>query len=178
MQEELQKIFSFLNLELSEEGYDFFANIKRSFNGSLDLFEEFIGHYLTIQKNGEISTELYEDFVVFFDDMLEIQGEMSLLEQFARYAKYFLVLNYEYTESPEIGEIISLINKQNLRCAYPFLMELLDDYENSRIGEDAFISLSEHIYEMAQRLNETDIARFSLMVNQMLASPEEQRKAG
>jgi len=173
---ELEKIFDFLNLELTEEGYAFFVNIKRSFSGNLTVFEAFIRSYLIIQKNGELPEDLHFDFVNYFHEMLELQGEESLLEQFAKYAKYYLMLHFEYIESSEIKEVISEINRNDLKIAYPFLMELMDDLENSRIDENAFVSLALNILEMAENADEAEFARFGLMVNQMLYnSPQESR---
>ncbi|GBF23057.1 hypothetical protein tpqmel_0461 [Candidatus Gastranaerophilus sp. (ex Termes propinquus)] len=164
----VENIFNFLSLELTEDAYVFFLNVKKSFNGNLELFEEFISCYLTIQKNGEVPEDLYRDFVIFFDSMLQIQDENKLLEQFARYVKYFLMLHFEYAREIEVTQMISEINKRGLRGAYPLMMELLEDYETALIDENSFVCLVENILDIAENKGEKDFARFGLMINQML----------
>lgn len=134
---DLERIFSFLELELTSDSYKFFLGIKKCYETDLGLFRNFMTDYLTIQNNSlvEDSGDIYNDFVCYFSDMREIQGENALLEQFARYAKYYLMLNYTYIKNEDFKHWVSIINSYNGKIAYPFLMELLDDFEYGRIDQ-------------------------------------------
>ena len=134
---DLDRIFDFLDLELSSDGMKFFLSVKKCFNNDLDLFREFIIDYLSMQKSTLVddTDDIYAPFVNNYLDMREIQGENALLEQFARYAKYFLMLHFEYIKNEDFKHWISIINSYNGKVAYPFLMELLDDFEYGRIEQ-------------------------------------------
>lgn len=134
---DLDKIFSFLDLELSADGLKFFLNIKKCYENNMPLFRDFITDYLTIQNNSLVEDcgDIYNDFVSYYLDWREIQGENSLLEQFARYAKYYLMLSFEYIKNEDFKHWVSIINSYNGKIAYPFLMELLDDFEYGRIEQ-------------------------------------------
>ena len=62
---ELKKIFSFLELELSSDGLEFFFNIKKCYERDLNLFRDFIIDYLNLQTDNVISPDddLYKTFV-------------------------------------------------------------------------------------------------------------------
>ncbi len=126
-----------MDLELSSEGLKFFLSVKKCFYNDLSLFRDFILDYLTMQKSTLVddTDDIYTSFVNNYLDMREIQGEDSLLEQFARYAKYFLMLHFEYIKNEDFKHWISIINSYNGKVAYPFLMELLDDFEYGRIEQ-------------------------------------------
>ena len=173
---DLARIFNFLDLELSSDGLRFFLSVKKCFDNDLGLFREFIIDYLTMQKSTLVDDmdDIYTAFVNNYLDMREIQGEDSLLEQFARYAKYFLMLHFEYIKNEDFKHWISIINSYNGNVAYPFLMELLDDFEHGRIGQTELNQMALLVVNLLRNTNlegvelRKEFATLGYNVNKML----------
>ena len=172
--ETIQSIMKFLGLALSENAFAFFCNIKKSFNADDDLFFDFIYHYLTIQKDGTapLENKIYADFCNYFSKMLEIQSEERILEQIARYAKYYLMLRLEYIEDIDLARSISVINAYEAWDAYPFLLEVMDDYENKRIDISALLNMLHMVEDLAfkrlQTGEENCLSGLGMEINKML----------
>jgi|GEM_PF-1402953 len=173
---DLIRIFSFLDLELSSDGLKFFLSVKKCFDNDLDLFREFIIDYLTMQKSTLVDDmgDIYTPFVNNYLDMREIQGEDSLLEQFARYAKYFLMLHFEYIKNEDFKHWVHIINSYNGKVAYPFLMELLDDFEYGRIDQSDLNQMALMVVNLLRNTNlegieqRREFAALGYNVNKML----------
>ncbi len=182
--ETIQSIMKFLELALSENALMFFYDIKKSFSEDEDLFYDFLYHYLTIQKDGiaPIEGRLYADFCTYFSHMLEIQSEEKVLEQVARYAKYYLILRLEYIEDRDLARSISVINAYEAWDAYPFLLELMDDYENNRIDLTGLLNMLHMVEDLAfkrlQTGEENCLSGLGLEINKMLYNVNESRHAG
>lgn len=183
----VNSVIKFLELALSEEGLAFFLNIKKSFASDDELLFDFLHNYLTIQKGGRAPLEnsLYADFAVYFDRFSAIQGERKILEQIARYAKYFLMLRLEYIENENFARSISVINAYEAWDVYPFLLEVMDDWENGRIDEGALLNMLNMVEDLAykrlQNGEDTDLSSLGMDINKMLFSArlyDEQRSAG
>lgn len=181
---DLEKIFNFLSLELTVDGLKFFLNIKKCYENNMELFQSFIIDYLTLQNsdyNGD-SEDIYADFVGYFTSMREIQSENSLLEQFARYAKYYLMLNFEYIKNEDFKHWISIINSLKGHVAYPFLMELLDDFEYGRIDQSGLNEMALMVVNVLKNTElegvelKREFSTLGLNVNKMLSSIAGQEK--
>ncbi len=184
---DLDKIFSFLELELSSDGLKFFLNIKKCYEGNSALFRDFIIDYLTIQNNSLVEDlgDIYDNFVNYYLEMKEIQDEHLLLQQFARYAKYYLMLNFEYIKNEDFRHWISIINSYNGKIAYPFLMELLDDFEHKRIEQADLNQMALMVVNLLRNTNlegvelKREFATLGYNVNKMLGLKDiEEVKAG
>lgn len=182
--ETIQSIIKFLELALSENAFMFFYDIKKSFSGDDELFFDFLYHYLTIQKDGTAPLEgrLYADFCTYFSHMLEIQSEDKVLEQIARYAKYYLMLRLEYIEDIDFARSISVINAYEAWDAYPFLLEVMDDYENNRIDMNGLLDMLHMVEDLAFKRLQTGeqncLSGLGLEINKMLYGTNESRHAG
>lgn len=179
--ETIQSIMKFLELALSDGALSFFYDIKKSFNDDNELFFDFLYHYLTIQKDGNAPLEdrLYADFCTYFSNMLEIQSEEKALEQIARYAKYYLMLRLEYIEDEDFARSISVINAYEAWDAYPFLMEVMDDYENKRIDSVALLNMLNMVEDLAYKRLQTgennNLSSLGMEINKMLYSSAQRR---
>ena len=177
---ELEKIFSFLELELSSDGLRFFFNINKCYERDLTLFRDFIIDYLNLQTDNVISTndDLYKCFVKYYSQISLFQDEDEFLEQFARYAKYYIMLSYEYIKNDDFKHWISIINAYRGKVAYPFLMELLDDFENGRITKEDLNQMALMVVNLLRnsKLEESELrkefAHLGLRVNKMLSSKD------
>lgn len=173
---DLARIFDFLDLELSSDGLKFFLSVKKCFENDCDLFREFLIDYLTMQKSTLVEdiSDIYAPFVNNYIDMREIQGENSLLEQLARYAKYFLMLHFEYIKNEDFKHWVSIINSYNGKVAYPFLMELLDDFEYGRIEQSDLNQMALLVVNLLRNTNlegvelRKEFATLGYNVNKML----------
>ncbi|MBR1977003.1 hypothetical protein IKA15_01845 [bacterium] len=176
----MEKIFSFLELELSSDGLRFFFNIKKCYERDLTLFRDFIIDYLNLQTDNVISTndDLYKCFVKYYSQISLFQDEDEFLEQFARYAKYYIMLSYEYIKNDDFKHWISIINAYRGKVAYPFLMELLDDFENGRITKEDLNQMALMVVNLLRnsKLEESELrkefAHLGLRVNKMLSSKD------
>ena len=173
--ETIQSVIKFLELALSDDAIAFFFQIKKSFSDD-ELFYDFLHHYLTIQKDGlpPLEGRLYADFCTYFSHMLEIQSEEKVLEQVARYAKYYLMLKLEYIEDKDFARSISVINAYEAWDAYPFLLEVMDDYENKRIDSTALLNMLNMVEDLAfkrlQTGEDNSLSTLGMDINKMLYS--------
>lgn len=173
---DLEKIFTFLELELTSDGLQFFLNIKKCYEGDVKLFGEFIFDYLSMQSSDSITAEdnLYDKFVLYYKNMMSLQGENEFLEQFARYAKYYLMLNYECVKDDNLKHWVSIINKYDGKIAYPFLMEVLDDFEHGRIEIKDLNDMALMVVNLLKNSNHDDsmlryeFSQLGMRVNEML----------
>lgn len=173
---DLDKIFTFLELELTSEGLEFFLNIKKCYDGNMELFEDFIFDYLSMQSTDTISADdnLYDKFFLYYKNMMTLQSESEFLEQFARYAKYYLMLNFEYVKDENLKHWVSIINKYEGKIAYPFLMEVLDDFEHGRIEMKDLNDMALMVVNLLKNSNREDsmiryeFSQLGMRVNEML----------
>lgn len=172
--ETIQSVTKFLELSLSEKALTFFYDIKKSFGDDDDLMCEFLYHFLTIQKGGIAPelTRIYTDFCVYFSKFADIQGEDKILEQIARYAKYYLILRLEYIDDIDIAKCISIINSYEVWEVYPFMLELTDDYENGRIDKSSLLEMLHMVEDLAYRKlqgdESIDLSALGIDINKML----------
>ncbi len=182
--ETIQSIIKFLELALSDDGLSFFYNIKKSFNSDDDLFFDFLFHFLTIQNDGvtPVENSLYAQFCKYFSHMLEIQSEQKILAQMACYAKYYLMLKLEYIEDKDFARSISVINAYEAWDAYPFLLEVMDDYENKRIDSHALLNMLNMVEDLAFKRLQTgksnNLSSLGMQINQMLYNSPNKKEAG
>ena len=138
------------------------------------MFFDFLYDYLTIQKGGKApqADSLYADFTVYFDRFSDIQGERKILEQIARYAKFYLMLRLEYIDNKYFARSISVINAYWAWDVYPFLLEVMDDWENKRIDSSALLEMLNMIEDVAYRRlqgeEDIDLTSIGLDINKML----------
>ncbi|MEH2251539.1 DUF262 domain-containing protein [Nostoc sp.] len=111
--------------------------------GYSQLFDRFIRDYLTIKsRSGTIPNirEVYSNFKIY------VQGKKDtlikeILADVYLYSKYFVKLAFAEETDQEIKQLITDINTLKVDVAYPFLIEVYDDYNQNKIARQEFISI-------------------------------------
>lgn len=122
---------------------DYWYPMEQSF-GQTDkvaLFDRFMRDYLTV-KTGRIPNmrEVYEAFKV------HAQGSKSgsieeIVADICKYSKYFVRMALEKEEDTDLREAFREINTLKVDVAYPFLLEVYDDYSQQRLNRDQLINI-------------------------------------
>ena len=110
---------------------------------SKNLLEAFIKDFLITRTDQDIPNEeaMYNNFKNYFHKISQYQDSKTILENMYKYSQYYLqIINSDF-ENPEIKEQIELLNKNGGKDTYPYLMEVLDDLENSHIDTGAFLNI-------------------------------------
>ena len=114
--------------------------------------------------------------------MLEMCCEEKVLEQIARYAKYYLMLKLEYIDNQDFARSISVINAYEAWDAYPFLLEVMDDHENNRIDTNALLNMLNMVEDLAFKRLQTgennNLSALGMDINKMLYISGNNRNAG
>ncbi|HKO62105.1 MAG TPA: DUF262 and DUF1524 domain-containing protein [Pyrinomonadaceae bacterium] len=104
-------------------------------------FDRFVRDYLTI-KTGTIPN--IGDVYSVFKTYVQSQVGLSIHEVLAdiyRYSKYFVRLAFHRDKDEEINEVLNDINTLRVDVAYPFLMEVYDDYDNAHLDRSEFLEI-------------------------------------
>jgi uncharacterized protein with ParB-like and HNH nuclease domain len=166
--------------EQDEIYLNYWMQMEQSFASSNDpsLMERFLADYLTIQNNGYIppANQVYSVFNKFFNDRIKILSRREIIKRIHRYSKYFLKLVKADIEDDDLRIAVEQINEIGAKDAYPFLMEVFDDFENSLINKDILLEIlktvegfvSKRITNPVLEQNST-FATLSKDINNMLA---------
>lgn len=119
--------------------------IVNSYNelGYGSLLEVFMKDFLTIQCDGKIpgKNALYNKFKSYYSKISKYRNSKQIIENMGKFAQYYLNIIEADFEEDEIKNQIVILNQNNGRDAYPYLMEVLDDLENGHINVDVFIDI-------------------------------------
>jgi uncharacterized protein with ParB-like and HNH nuclease domain/predicted transport protein len=117
--------------------------MEQLFHGGIDvqLFDRFMRDYLTI-KQGTIPNikEVYINFKAYHHSKpgLTIQ---ELVKDIYRYARYFAHLALDYEPDVSIKRAMRRINTLKVDVAYPFLLEVYDDYVHKLLSRDDLLEI-------------------------------------
>ena len=154
--------------------------------GRLEVFEDFLRDFLVIQNEGKTPNKnaLYNNFKSYFIKMSKYIEANKIVENVVKYSNYYLKIFNADFEDEEIKEQINTLNENQGKDAYPYLMEVLDDLENSHIERDIFVEILTAInlfikskQEDAQSDFSIDFTSLSKELNKMLilkVAPSEQ----
>lgn len=109
----------------------------------IPLFDRFMRDYLTVKsKSGAIPniTDVYSSFKAYRKSLTNIAME-AIVRDMYRYSRYFTWLAFADTGDREIDQVLGDINALRVDVAYPFLMELCDDYSEQRLSRTDFLSI-------------------------------------
>lgn len=137
---------SFLSYPEIMDAYNtFWLEMENNFLEASDsnLLERFITDYLTIQKNGVIpkQEELMCEFVEYYKDACRYQKKELVLRNIYRYSAYFLKIFSGNIKDEEIQDKINTINEFEAYDAYPFLMEVFEDYDYAHINKSMLLEI-------------------------------------
>lgn len=129
-----------------EEIYNnYWYSMEQSFRQASysELFDRFIRDYLTIKsKFGSIPN--IKDVYSSFKGYVQNHKGTSIKEIIAdiyRYSKYFVRLALDQEADLEIKQALADINTLKVDVAYPFLLELYEDYIQKQLRREEFIKI-------------------------------------
>lgn len=150
---ELSKIRKFIFADISSDSSSamleayrlYWLEMENSFFNicNIDLFEKFIFDFITIQKNGVLprENELMSDFVNYYMNACKYQKKELVLRNIYRYSVYFLKICFGEIQDNEIKAKIDEINALDANDAYPFLMEVFEDYDYAHINKNMLLDI-------------------------------------
>lgn len=112
-----------------------------------DYSEEFIFNFLidflTIQNKGKITNgvNVVKIFITYFNNYKNKDILTELFIQITKYLKYYDIIINEKSKNKKINNLLHKINKTRSKEAYPYLMEVFEDYEYARINTDMLIEI-------------------------------------
>ena len=112
-----------------------------------DYNEEFIYNFLidflTIQNEGKITNKVnvVKIFIAYFNKYKNKDILLELFIQIAKYLKYYDIIINEKSKNQKINNLLHEINKTRNNEAYPYLMEVFEDYEYARINTDMLLEI-------------------------------------
>ena len=132
-----------LGRKKQEEIYkNFWYPMEESFGHSegSEYFDRFMRDYLTI-KTGQIPNikEVYSGFKDYVTS--EEQTVDNLVSDIHHFSKFFTKLAFEREEDQELNQIIHDINSLKVDVAYPFLLEVLVDFDKGEISRDELLEI-------------------------------------
>lgn len=105
-------------------------------------FDRFMRDYLTIKNSGTIP-RIDEVYAEFKNDVSRTNSPIhDIVENIQRYCKYWIRLAASRNEEDhEIREMFADINTLRVDVAYPFLLEVYDDYTQQKLSRDEFLQI-------------------------------------
>ncbi|MDQ2888494.1 MAG: DUF262 and DUF1524 domain-containing protein [Chloroflexota bacterium] len=107
------------------------------------LFNRFMRDYLTIKsKTGEIPT--LDRVYAVFKSYQQSNNTVSMRELVAdiyHYARHFADIAFAKDKDSEINQLFSALNTLQVYVAYPFLLEVYEDYKQERLVHQDFIAI-------------------------------------
>jgi uncharacterized protein with ParB-like and HNH nuclease domain/predicted transport protein len=119
--------------------YPMEQNFNRKDSGN--LFDRFMRDYLTIKNRGNIPKigEVYEEFKRY--DQHAGNPIVNIVEDVYKYSKHFSNLVFAQEDNEDIGQILGDINTLKVDVAYPFLLEIYDDYKTQVLTREELIAI-------------------------------------
>lgn len=111
--------------------------------GYSEQFDRFIRDYLTLKsKFGSIPNirDVYTSFKSYVQDRKSISIK-EIIADIHRYSKYFVLLAFEQEKDLEIKQALADINALKVDVAYPFILEIYDDYIQSFLTKEELVGI-------------------------------------
>lgn len=150
-QADLIRNFILMGLEHQEQNelYNlFWFPMEQSFGRSeySSHFDRFMRDYLTIQFGGRIprTNEVYLEFKGFVRAKASINMR-EIVSDISRYAKHYVKLAFLRETDKEIRSAMREINALKVDVAYPFLLQVMDDYTQNRITRGELLTILKNI---------------------------------
>lgn len=114
---------------------------KFRYGGTGDQFDRFMRDYLTL-KQGVIPNidKVYVTFKLYHRTRYQTPIQ-EVVEDIARYAEYFANMAFLHEEDKDIKQAMRDINALKVDVAYPFFLEVYNDYRFGRINKTDFITI-------------------------------------
>lgn len=106
-------------------------------------FDSFMRHYLTVRSSsGEIPrvNEVYEAFKAYSRrPEVEGGGVEALVAEISRFARYYCAMALGQESDKELAQVFHDLRELKVDVAYPFLLELYEDYDVGIFSRDDFL---------------------------------------
>lgn len=103
-------------------------------------FDSFMRHYLTV-RTGNIPRlgDVYEAYKAYARQV-QSKGDTieDLVKEVRSYARFYCVIALGHQTEPKLAEAFQDIRELKVDVAYPFLLEVFDDFEKDRLTSDEF----------------------------------------
>ena len=108
-------------------------------------FDAFMRHYLTF-KTGDIPkiSQVYEAFKLFAESTEHASIDL-LLADLNEFAKYYCAMALRKERERRLASAFRDLRELKVDVAYPLLLELYDDYSNSKLSLDDFVEAVRYI---------------------------------
>jgi uncharacterized protein with ParB-like and HNH nuclease domain len=106
-------------------------------------FDSFMRHYLTV-RTGNIPRlgDVYEAYKAYARQVQSKGGTIEdLVKEVRSYARYYCVIALGHETAPRLADAFRDIRELKVDVAYPFLLEVFDDFENGRLSDTEFHDL-------------------------------------
>lgn len=106
-------------------------------------FDSFMRHYLTV-RTGNIPRlgDVYEAYKAYARQVQSKGGTIEdLVKEVRSYARYYCVIALGHETTPKLADAFQDIRELKVDVAYPFLLEVFDDFENRRLSDTEFHDL-------------------------------------
>ncbi len=112
-----------------------------------NLFGRFMNDFMIIQKNGVLPkpAELMNEFAEYYNNACRYQKKELVLRNIYRYSAYFLKIHSGDISDADIQAKINKINQAEAYDAYPFLMEVFEDYDYAHINKGMLLDILETV---------------------------------
>ena len=117
-----------MELDFGQEGY-------------LSYFDSFMKHYLTV-KSGSIpkEKEVYNVFKKQF--AIDINNNVEeIIKDIRKFSKYYCAIAFNAEENNDLKLAFNDLKDLKVDVAFPFLLELYDDFKNGIISRDNFLRI-------------------------------------
>lgn len=170
----VSKIRRFISSELLNSGLldvytTFWLEMENSFLDAgeklkKNLLERFFKDYLTIQNNGVIpqKSELFQNFVDFYQKASKFQKKELIIKNIYRYSVYYLKITFAELSDADIRVKIKKINAYNAKDAYPFLMEVFEDFEFAHINRSMLLEILDTVIGFIEERNSKKPSQIAL----------------
>lgn len=103
-------------------------------------FDSFMRHYLTV-RTGNIPRlgDVYEAYKTYARQVQSKGGTIEdLVKEVRSYARFYCVIALGHQTEPKLAEAFQDIRELRVDVAYPFLLEVFDDFDNGRLTSAEF----------------------------------------
>jgi uncharacterized protein with ParB-like and HNH nuclease domain len=114
---------------------------KFRYGGNGDSFDRFMRDYLTLKQRVIPNIDkVYTTFKHYHRTRYKITIQ-EIVKDIARYAGYYANMAFLHEEDPDIKQVMRDVNALKVDVAYPFFLEIYDDYKQDRLTKTDLIEI-------------------------------------
>lgn len=155
---------------------NYWTLLEDSFSKDDKLFEKFMCSYLSMSTLDNIEVKnISNEFNKFYNYKRNYKTAEEIVAEFLKFSQYFLRIR-KADFMPDLANEIRQINSLGAEEAYPFLLEIVDDFENKLITQEVFHDILDNtlkyiISRQAAKEVVIDFRKLSKNISKMIAKP-------